>query len=254
MEETNKTTTENVKAEKEESITIKKQDLWKYSTFVLAAVVVVGIFMTIGGDGGVTGNAIAPTAAPSAPSAPSAPTEIKIAAFDPKTDHFEGDVNAPVTIYEYSDFQCPFCARFYTQTLGQLKSEYVDTGKVKLVFRDYPLSFHPEAQKAAEAAECAGEQDKFWEMHDLLFENQATLSVANYKSWAGQLGLDQSQFDSCLDSGKFAQEVQDDFKTGQAAGVRGTPGFVVEDANGKTTSISGAQPFANFKQVVDASL
>ena len=86
-------------------------------------------------------------------------------------DAFKGDANAPVTIIEWSDYECPFCGRFYRDTLGLIESAYIDTGKVKFVYRDFPLSFHPNAQKAAEAAECAGEQGKYFDMHDLLFEN-----------------------------------------------------------------------------------
>ena len=93
-------------------------------------------------------------------------------------DDFKGDEDAPVTIVEWSDFECPFCTRFYTETLGKLEEKYINTGKVKFVYRDFPLGFHANAQKAAEAAECAGEQGKYWEMHDKLFEKQAEWSEA----------------------------------------------------------------------------
>ena len=164
-------------------------------------------------------------------------------------DPVEGAKNAPVTIIEFSDFQCPFCERFYTQTLPQIENEYIKTGKAKLVYRDFPLSFHENAQKAAEAGECADEQGKFWVMHDMIFENQASLSVADLKKYAGRVGLDQAKFDSCLDSSKYAAEVQKDQTDGQAAGVTGTPGFVI---NGRL--IVGAQPFSAFKQAIDAAL
>jgi len=161
-------------------------------------------------------------------------------------DPVKGDPNAPIIIIEFSDFQCPFCERFYTNTLPQIVSQYIDTGKAKLVFRDFPLSFHPNAQPAAEAAECADEQGKFWEMHDKIFENQGSMSVESYKLWAEEIGLNTEQFNSCLDSGKYASEVQKDFSDGAAAGVSGTPTFFI---NGE--KLVGAQPFEAFKAVLD---
>ncbi len=164
-------------------------------------------------------------------------------------DDVKGDKDAPVTIIEWSDFECPFCARFYRDTLPLIEEEYIKTGKVKLVFRDFPLSFHQNAQKAAEAAECAGEQGKFWEMHDLLFENGVEGGVTTFKQYAKQLGLNTAKFNECLDSGAMASEVRKDTADGAAVGIQGTPGFLI---NGKL--VSGAQPFSNFKQVIDAEL
>ncbi len=161
-----------------------------------------------------------------------------------------GDPSAPVTIVEFADFQCPFCARFALTTKKDIIEQYVKTGKARFVYRDFPLSsIHAEAQKAAEAAECADAQGKFWEYHDLLYERQAELSVAKYKEWAGALGLNQAAFSQCLDSGAYAAEVQKDFADGQAAGVRGTPGSFV---NGK--SVEGAQPFAVFQAAIEEAL
>lgn len=194
----------------------------------------------LSGDTGTTAPAPAPTPAPS-------PTLNLEELAD--EDKILGDPNAPITIVEFSDFECPFCGRFYSQTLGQLKEEYIDTGKVKLIYRDFPLSFHPQAQPAAEAAECANEQGKFFEFHDLIFENQSLLGPATYSQWAADLGLDVEQFDSCLDDGKYRAEVQADFAAGQAAGVSGTPTFFI---NGQ--KIVGAQPFSVFKQIIDAEL
>ena len=164
-------------------------------------------------------------------------------------DPVKGKPDAPVTIIEFSDFQCPFCAKFYQEAYPQIIKEYVDTGKVKLVYRDYPLGFHPNAQKAAEASECAHEQNKFWEMHDKLFENQESLSEVNYKKWATELGMDSNKFNDCLDTGKYEEEVQKDLQAGSDAGVSGTPGFFVNHQ-----IISGAVPFAVFKEVIDAEL
>ncbi|RJQ18192.1 DsbA family protein [Candidatus Woesearchaeota archaeon] len=160
-----------------------------------------------------------------------------------------GDKNAPVEIIEFSDFQCPFCGRFYSQSMGQIKEKYVDTGKVKIVFRDFPLGFHQFAQKSSEAAECADEQGKFWEYHDKLFESQDALDTASLKQYASELGLDTAKFNSCLDTGKYASEVSKDLSDGTAAGVSGTPSFFI---NGQ--KIVGAQPYSVFEAAIEAAL
>jgi len=160
-----------------------------------------------------------------------------------------GNLNAPVTIIEFSDFQCPFCAKYETQTFPQLKKDYIDPGKAKIVFKNFPLPFHQFAEKAAEAGECAFEQGKFWEYKEKLFENQQALSVDDLKKYAKDLGLDTGQFNNCLDSGKFAAEVQDDLKSGQEAGVEGTPSFLI---NGQL--LVGAQPFSEFQKIIDEKL
>lgn len=163
------------------------------------------------------------------------------------------NVSAQVTIVEFSDFQCPFCARFYTQTLPQIKKEYLDTGKAKLVFKDFPLNnIHPEAQKAAGATRCVREQKQdsgYWKMHDKLFENQQSLSLENYKKWAREIGADGDKFDKCLDENKYADEVNDDLVYGESLGVQGTPGFFINGIR-----VEGAQPFSVFKQIIDSQL
>jgi protein-disulfide isomerase len=173
-------------------------------------------------------------------------------------DAIIGNKDAPVVVVEFSDFQCQFCRRFYTQTLPQLEQEYIQTGKVLFVYRDFPLSsIHPAAQKAAEAAECAEDQGKWREMHNAIFDEQNKLgagtvdfNVEDIKRWAaGISGLNVNQFNECLDSGKYEQEVLADFQDGANAGVGGTPTFWV---NGQ--QISGAQPYSVFKQVIDAEL
>jgi protein-disulfide isomerase len=160
-----------------------------------------------------------------------------------------GSKDAKVTIIEFSDFQCPFCERFFSQTYPQIKSAYIDTGKVRFVYRDFPLSFHAMAQKSAEAGECANEQGKFWEYHDKIFQNQQSLSIDNLKSWAKQLGLDTTKFNTCLDTDKYKTEVQNDLSDGISLGVSGTPAFFI---NGKP--LIGAQPFAAFQQIIDVEL
>ncbi len=190
----------------------------------------------------ITGNIVQDI--PSQPTSPSAPIDVSV-----DDDAVKGDSNAPVIIIEFSDYECPFCGRYFQQTYPQIVKEYVDTGKVKIVFRDFPLSFHENAQKAGEAAECAGEQGKYWEMHDKLFENQQALGIVNLKQYAKELGLNTKAFDDCLDSGKMASEIQKDFEDGQNAGVSGTPAFFI---NG--IALTGAQPFEAFKQIIEQEL
>jgi protein-disulfide isomerase len=168
---------------------------------------------------------------------------------DGDDDAVLGDNDAPVTIIEFSDYECPFCTRFYLNTLPQIKSEYIDTGKVKLIYRDFPLNFHANAQKAAEAAECAEEQGKYYEMHDKLFDKGVDGGVSSFKQYAKEIGLNIGEFDACLDSGEMANEVQKDFQDGQKAGVRGTPTFFI---NGQI--LKGAQPFEVFREVIEGKL
>lgn len=169
-------------------------------------------------------------------------TGVSVAGADP----FLGGKEAKLTITVYSDFQCPFCSRV-VPTVHQIADTYGD--QIKLVFKNYPLSFHQFAQKAAEASECANVQGKFWEMHDIMFANQGALTDSHLKSYAGQIGLDQAKFDSCLDNGDMKAEVQKDFEAGVAAGVQGTPAVIIG-----TELISGALPFENFKTIIDKQL
>src|SRR3989344_1051945 len=138
-------------AKKEETITLKKSDLWKYSTFILAAILVVGIFVFYTGEGNPSGNVVNNNPG----NLPTQPSEVKV---DISGSPAIGDKSAPVTIVEFSDYQCPFCRKFWTETYPSIKSEYIDTGKVKLVFKDFPLSIHAMAQKSSEAARCVGEK------------------------------------------------------------------------------------------------
>ena len=157
-----------------------------------------------------------------------------------------GPTNAPVTIVEFSDFQCPYC-RQAQGTLKQLMAAY--EGKIKLVFRDFPLrNIHPQAQKAAEAAQCAAEQQKFWPYHDKLFAS-TNFQMDELKKFAQELELNMEQFTSCLDSSKYAAGVDADMQAGQQAGVNATPTFFV---NGYP--LSGAASYERFKELVDAAL
>jgi protein-disulfide isomerase len=186
---------------------------------------------------------------PTANQQPPQPQRIEVSLDD---DPVKGSPNAKVTIVEFSDFQCPFCARFAAQTLPQIEEKYIKTGKVKLVYRDFPLNFHQYAQKAAEAAECADEQGKFWEYHDILFQKQsewATVGESKFKEYAQQLGLNTQKFNQCLDSGKYANEVQKDYNDGLKYGVSGTPTFFI---NG--IKVVGAQPYSVFEQIIEQEL
>jgi protein-disulfide isomerase len=167
---------------------------------------------------------------------------------DVDDDPARGPEDAPVLIIEFSDFECPFCGRFYTETLPLIMENYGD--QIRFVYRDFPLTqIHASAQKAAEAAQCAFDQDSFWEYHDLLFENQGALDDASLKGYADQLGLDGEEFADCLDSGRYAQEVQGDYRDGLAAGVEGTPTFFI---NGQR--VRGAQPWQVFQATIEAAL
>jgi protein-disulfide isomerase len=158
----------------------------------------------------------------------------------------KGPAGAPVTVIEFSDFQCPYCARV-TPTLAKLQEAY--PGKIRVVFRDLPLPNHKNAGPAAEAAQCAHDQGKFWEMHDRLFANQQKLAPADLKEHAVALGLDAAAFNQCLDSGKYTAEWRKDAEEANRLGVNGTPAFFV---NGRL--ISGAQPYEVFAQIVEEEL
>ena len=170
-----------------------------------------------------------------------------------------GRRDAPVTIVEFSDYQCPFCRQFVSTTLPAIKSAYVDSGKVRYVFRDFPIDhIHPYARKASEAARCAGDQGKYWEMHDLLFQNQQSLAPDELPKLGTKLGLDATAFNACLSSSKYASAVQHNYGDGSAAGVRGTPSFVIgrtrPDDKVEGVMVIGARPLADFRQEIDRLL
>ena len=223
---------------------IKKERIWQGLSAILGIIIIVMFFTKFGGSNQAipTQGAVAPTQQGGAQQ----PTKINV---DVDDDPVLGNKNAPVTIVSFEDYQCPFCGRAFQQTYPLLKKEYIDTGKVKYVYRDFPLSFHPNAQPAAEAAECADEQGKFWEFHDGLYKNQESLGLSLYTQLASQLGLDTNKFQQCVDSGKYRQEVQNDFAYGSQVGVSGTPTFFI---NG--IMLVGAQPYQAFQQVIDAEL
>jgi len=164
-----------------------------------------------------------------------------------------GEKQAKVTIIEFADFQCPFCKRLFDESISQIKKDYIDTGKVKLYFRHFAF-LGEESNWAGEASECANEQGQFWQYHDYLYQNQGGENVGafskdNLKGFAAALGLNTSQFNTCLDGGKYAKTVQDDVSAGQTAGVTGTPTMFI---NG--TMLVGAEPYTNIKAQIEKAL
>lgn len=208
----------------------------------------------------------------------------EVVAVDPGThpnpkDNSMGDPNAPIKIVEFADFQCPFCERFHKETEPLLRQYYIDTGKVQYVYRSMgnfvsdniaraaaaqgtPTAANTESQDAALAAYCAGDQNKFWEMHAYLFGNALGEDAGSYTdkrlaAIAKKVGLNMDQFNSCYSSGKFRDRVQQDFQDGKAANVTGTPSFIITyTVNGetKTDRIDGAEPFSTFQQKLEAAL
>ena len=167
-----------------------------------------------------------------------------------------GDLKAPVTIIEFGDYQCPYCRQFWRDTLPRLKKEYIDTGKVRFIYRDYPQAVHQEAALSAMAAECADDQGRYYEFHDKLFREQDRRGrdVVRYKApelkrWAADLKLDTAAFNACLDEERHKDEVSKDFKDLDGLGFEGTPIFFV---NGR--ALVGAHPFATFQKVIEEFL
>jgi protein-disulfide isomerase len=196
-------------------------------------------------------------AAAGQPAAPSGPVTVANRANQPTL----GNANAKVTVVEFGDFQCPFCKQFYQQTFGQIKTNYIDTGKIKYIFRDFPLTqLHVNAQIAAEAAECANQQGKFWQYHDILYTDGQSdgtgLDKASLEKYADTLGLNsgtfgfgKNKFNQCLESNATLSIVNADQAEGAKDGVTGTPSFFI---NGQL--IVGAEPYSQFQQAIDAAL
>lgn len=221
---------------------------WKILSMVLVILLVVSVFFNIQNNA-VTGAVVADD---------SDETIIDISADD---DPFLGPEDAEIVVIEFSDFECPYCGAAtgtHEYLISNFKSqdpsweapvpklkELAEQGKIKFVFRDFPLSAHSNAQKAAEAAECAHEQGKFWEMHDKLFENQDALTLEDLKSYAEELELDTTEFNDCLDNDEMFSEVQSDLAEGVSYGITGTPTFFV---NG--IPVVGAHPFSTFQEII----
>lgn len=225
-----------------ETITIKKDTLWKYSTFVLLGILIIGAIVWILPGNSPTGRIVDQPG----DTVPSATEQIEV---DIEGDPVKGSADADITIVEFSDYECPFCARAFAQSLTTV-NEYIADGKVKFVMKDYPLPFHPQAQKAAEAAHCARDQggdEAYYQMHDALFTSGVEGGEPTFNQYAKDQGLNAAKFSACLSSGKFESEVKADLDYGSTVGVQGTPAFFI---NGRM--ISGACPDSTFAQALEA--
>ncbi len=184
--------------------------------------------------------------------APRTPTVTKMAVPDAP---FLGSQDAPVVIVEFTDYECPFCQRFFKETFPSLKKLYIDPGKVKFYVTDLPLEMHKQALLAAQAAHCAGDQGQFWQMHDKMQGNPEVLEKPSLLEYATSFGLDEHEFERCLDTEKYRGQIQEGASAAQASGARGTPAFFI----GKNTAsglqgefLIGAEPLGNFeKQIKD---
>ena len=192
---------------------------------------------------------------PPAPAAPAPPAEERVplpAVSGPAL----GRADAPLTLVEFTDLECPYCRQFHATTFPEIQRDYVDTGKLRFVSLDFPLGFHPNAKRAAVATRCAGEQGRYWELRHALARKGDTLSPGAIVGHAAGLGLDMEAFQACLDSGRFEAALQKDLEAAAAAGVSGTPTFVI----GRTGSpepgfkITGALPYAAFRERIERLL
>jgi protein-disulfide isomerase len=174
-------------------------------------------------------------------------------------EFFRGDSTATVALVEYADFECPYCGQYEHEIYPQISKDYIQTGKVKYFYRDLPLPMHRRAMGAARAAHCAGEQGKFWEMHDSLFAKQNAIRDVDMPGRAQELGLDSAKFAECLSSDRYTDELKQSAEEAQKMGIDGTPTFFVGkvDPNGDVTNLKmiiGARPYGDFKSVIEESL
>lgn len=233
--------------------------LWKAGTILFAVLFLISI-LTGGFSGG--GSSLQPgqinVPTPTQQLQPQQPVVADLSLGDEewKLGAYVGDKDAPVKMLSCEDYQCPFCKKFYDETFPQLKRDYFDTGKAVYVYGDFPLSFHTESDEMHESANCVGEQDpkKYWEMHDKIYGSVQQWSgqadpAGKARAMAEELGVDMTEYDACIGSGKYKEEVQKDIQECTKAGTSGTPTFYI---NGK--QLVGAQPFAAFKAVIDAEL
>ena len=185
---------------------------------------------------------------------PSRPTTASIST---RGKQVMGSADAPVTVVEFADYQCPFCLRFTRTTFPHLKKKYIDTGKVRWVALNLPLPFHKDARKAAQAAHCAGEQDRFWEMREILFRNPQKLNTENLPAHAESLSLDMTAFNECLQSERHLAEIDQDAKDAKSVSLTGTPSFIIgRTAPDKITGqvVVGAQPIREFDVAIGKAL
>lgn len=230
------------------------------ASFVIGSLTTKVKILEKGGDvtGTTKGAVVAQGNTAQAAAQPKAPKQAAKKPTVTSADYFKGNKDAKVVIVEYSDFECPFCKRFHP-TMEQVMKEYGD--KVKWVYRHFPLSFHANAQKEAEASECAGKlggNEAFWKYTDAIFErttsNGTGFALDKLTPLAKELGLNEASFKQCLDSGEMAQKVKDQMAKGGEEGVTGTPGTIIIDAKGSTQFVNGAQPFEQVKPMIETAL
>lgn len=164
-------------------------------------------------------------------------------------EYYAGNPNAKVVISEYSDYECPACGSLHANAYQNIKEEYIDTGLVRWEFNDFPLPFHSYAKSAAQGAYCGGEQDKYWEMNEMLFANQRDLSLSAMNRYAENLGLDVEEFEACVQSKSYFDVIENNYKEGVSRGVDSTPTIFVNDIK-----VTGAQPFETFKKIIDQQI
>ncbi len=272
-EKTSTDITEKTSTDKTDNITIKKST---YNNMIKAIVLAIGIATFIGGyslgtmdsSDSLSGEEIKEIISEINSKSVAQPAQQLAAPTIPSTidvtvdgNPMMGDPGAPITIVEFSDFQCPFCSRFHDQTLPAIIENYIDTGKVNFVYRDLPLSFHPNANSASIAAECANEQGKFWEYHDVLFDKQSQWQslgteafATNAKQFATDIGLESASFESCLSSSKVASKVSQDSLDASRYGATGTPTFFIGNEKDGFVKIVGAQPYSTFEAEINSQL
>jgi len=273
MSEENPTNNESQSSNDESKITIKKSSYNNMLKGIVAAIAIATFLGgyavgNLGGDSNslsadeikeIISAVEAKAPAPQPVRAPTQPTAPQIFQVSLEDDPFKGNANAPVTVVEFSDFQCPFCKRFFDQTLPLIEENYINTGKVKLVYKDLPLiTLHPNVKPVHVAAECADEQGKFWEYHDALFEKQSEwqrLSSSDLQTtlvqYADDFGLQIASFEACLNSPEMLEEVNADFLQATSFGATGTPTFFIGNEKDGFIKLVGAQPYAVFQATID---
>ena len=195
-------------------------------------------------------------AAPAQPGAP-APVDDKVSMAFPPGGFSVGKENAPLVVVEYTDYQCPFCQRYHNDSFAQIKANFIDTGKVRYISRDFPLPFHENARRSATAARCAAEQGKFWELRHTMIVNASQLQPDKLGGYAQSVSMDVPKFQACVDSDKFRAAIDKDIAEGTAAGINGTPSFVIgRIENGKLQGVRmvGAAPYAQFESKIQEML
>ena len=232
---------EKTKRTRTKSSLTSRKKYWRIGIIILAVLLMIGLFSN-GFDFKTSEKKEEPHSLPGA--------TLQVTSADPLL----GDENAEITMVEFGDFQCPFCKKVHDEALAEFRnSNYFKNGEVNLVYKHLPLRGHAFAQKAAEASECANRQDKFWEYHDVIFENQQALDIPDLKQYAVQIDLDTNEFNKCLDEGEASAKVLSDLNEAIDSGARGTPYFVIiNNENGQRGTVTGAQPWVNFKTAIDS--